>query len=319
MPARSIERQWSGGLSLSDLFAAVRPLLRAPDITFANLEATLAHSGERAKPGIALRAHPNAVFALADAGIDVVSMANNHAEDFGPEALCETRARLERAGVAVAGARRSEERRGAEAVLERHGLRTAFLAYNVFYPFELRVSDDPLSLAVVADEVREVRQNADFVVVSFHWGVEYQRDPTERQRALGRMAIDAGADLVLGHHPHRLQGVEIYSGRPIVYSLGNFLFDQPQLQQRDTVIADWQAGEDGSRSLTLIPARISKAPFAPRALIGAEAETLLDAYRSLAADLGTSTRIEDGRVRILGLAGESPVRPSGRVVARVAR
>lgn len=319
MPARGVERQWSGQHGLADLFAAVRPLLRAPDITFANLEATLAHSGKRAKPGISLRAHPNAIFALTDAGLDVVSLANNHAEDFGPDALCETRARLERAGISVAGATRAGERRGAEAVLERHGLRTAFLAYNVFKPSALRISDDPLSLALVADDVRQVKESADFVVVSFHWGIEYQREPTDRQRALGHTAIDAGADLVLGHHPHRLQGVEIYDGRPIVYSLGNFLFDQPHRQQRDTVIADWQAGEAGSRSLTLIPTRIARTPFAPRVLIGAEAEELLDAYRSLAADLGTSTRIEEGRVRILGMAGDVSARGPARVVADAAQ
>lgn len=301
MLARGIQRQWEGDQGLAYLFAATRPLLRAPDIAFANLESTVAAMGRTQKSALAFRSHPNGIYAIADAGFDVVSLSNNHAEDFGPVSLQETVWRLKREGIAAAGVPRPGQARAKHVVLVRHGLRVAFLAFSIFRPSKLRISDSPASMELIADEMRAADADADLVVASFHWGAEYQRLPTDQQRTLGRAAIDAGADIVLGHHPHRLQGVEIYRGHAIAYSLGNFLFDQPWRPTRDSMILDWKAWEDGRQSLTLIPARITTDPYAPRIPPRHKAESLINNIKAMAAELGTETVIEDGAVVVLGV------------------
>jgi len=242
MFARGIERQWVGADGMASLFMPMRAFLRAPDITFANLETILATGGKRQSRLIHLRSHPNAVFPLADAGFDIVSLSNNHAEDYGAAALTDTVRVLNESSIQSVGAVRPEEDWPPRVIVRRHGIDVAFLAFTVFRTASTNwVHDDPRGLSIVSAQVHAAERAADLVVVSFHWGVEYQAEVTERQVTLARAAIDAGADLILGHHSHQLSGVGVYKGRAIAYSLGNFLFDQPWKHTRDTMLVDWRA------------------------------------------------------------------------------
>ncbi len=298
MLARGIERQWRGEVGLGGLFAHLAPLLRAPDMTFANLECTLAYSGRQMHRGIPLRAHPNALFALTDAGFDVVSLANNHSDDFGPEALAETRARVESAGVRVAGAPGPKGERPLPVVLTRRGLRVAFLAYTVFHTTRFFVDDSAEALQLLAQEVAAARAKADLLVVSYHWGEEYKETPDAQARAIAHVLIDAGADLVLGHHPHQLQGVEIYKGKAIAYSLGNFLFDQPWPHTRDSALLDWRVSESGEQELWLYPVLIERKPYAPILATGEDGARITATLERLSRALGAHAVVVDGRVSV---------------------
>ncbi|MGQ9927348.1 MAG: CapA family protein [Chloroflexaceae bacterium] len=240
------------------LLADSRPLL-AGDLTLGNLESPLTTASAPERPGpYRLLAPPTRVTALSAAGFDLLGLANNHALDAGPEGLAETLATLREAGIAAAGAGQSEAAALTPVMLKARGLRVAALAFNdVADPADgrggLAPADDPawpnpdfagcppgaercpygrawLS-ARALKAVTAARTEADAVVVLVHWGLEYTAEPGVRQRAWAARLVAAGADLVLGSHPHVLQPVETLTsaGRSgiVAYSLGNFLFDGP--------------------------------------------------------------------------------------------
>jgi poly-gamma-glutamate synthesis protein (capsule biosynthesis protein) len=184
-------------------FADVRPWLAGADLTFANLESPLTRA-PFAGGRFDLRAPPQAVNALTTAGFDVVSLANNHALDGGEAGLAETLATLQRAGIVPL----------VDSKAQRCGRIAALAFLDTGQPLDIRA-------------VSQAAAQADFVVVSVHWGAEYYPVTTARQRALAQELVAAGADLVIGHGPHVLQPVERVDGALVAYSLGNFLFDQP--------------------------------------------------------------------------------------------
>jgi poly-gamma-glutamate synthesis protein (capsule biosynthesis protein) len=210
-------------------FAEVRHLLAGADIAVANMEGAFSDRGVAANKLYTFRTPPRHARGLAQAGIDVVALGNNHAMDFGDVALQDTLDALDSAGVARSGAGINAANARAAVVLEANGLRVAFLSYNAVLeatfagPTSAGVARAE-SAAIQAD-VAGALDDADVVVVSLHAGTEYTDVPTGEQRLLARAAIDAGAALVLGSHAHVLQGWERYAGGMIVYSLGNFVFD----------------------------------------------------------------------------------------------
>lgn len=200
-------------------FRAVASVTAEADIAFGNLESVISDRGTTRGCRYCFRADPKAVAGLVHAGFDIVSVANNHAWDYGPEAFTDSRNRLTAAGIAAVGAGREP------AVVVVAGTRVAFLAYTDLLPAAaclLVNCYDPLRMV---SDVAEARALGDIVVVSFHSGEEYL-PATARQQGIYRAAIDAGADLVVGHHPHIVQGLEQYGRGWIAYSLGNFVFDQ---------------------------------------------------------------------------------------------
>lgn len=222
---------------MRDDLAPLRPLFDSADVRFANLESTITdQGGETQAPWsrLVFTAPPAAARVLAGAGIDLVSLANNHAWDYGEAGLFETFERLERAGVAWVGAGRNRDEAYRPSAIDRRGQRMAFIAVTGIWnqaldphPGEERIANadgDALGKAI-----RSVRSapDVDRVVVSFHGGDEYVDRPLPRVRALLTGALDAGADAVIGHHPHVIQRVEIHDGKPILYSLGNLLMRMP--------------------------------------------------------------------------------------------
>lgn len=213
-------------------YGEILPILQSTDLLIGNLEAPFMSdtTGIRRADKTYTFAVPHEVVSTVIAGgFNVVGLANNHILDYGYTGLYETWAVLDSAGIHHAGTGRNRKEAHAHSIVESKGLKIAFLAYNHTFPEEFWATADRPGTAHASDEglVREVRdadKEADIVIVSFHWGSEQMEWPKEYQRILGHIAIDSGADLVIGHHPHTVQTLEWYKDRLIAYSLGNFIF-----------------------------------------------------------------------------------------------
>jgi len=216
-----------------DPFSTLHSFLAGADLRFVNLEGPLSEQhGETMSPRnpLVFTGPPSGAAALAHASIDVVSTANNHAWDYGKDGLLETLANLDRAHVAHAGSGADLDAAYAPALVESHGWRVAFVAVTDVFNFgplashpakDYLASADPVAVAKAIAAARAM--GARVVVVSHHGGDEYVDQPLARARTLLHAYVDAGADVVVGHHPHVVQGVEWYAGKPVFYSLGNVL------------------------------------------------------------------------------------------------
>jgi poly-gamma-glutamate synthesis protein (capsule biosynthesis protein) len=267
MLARTVEERMNQYGSLYP-FQAVYHLLQAADIAVGNLETPFTVSGQPADKRFIFRAHPEHISALQAVGFDVLSLANNHILDFPPDSMDDTLATLADLGIATVGVGRGEAAAHRPAVLEVKGIKVAFLAFAAprwrNSPEVPTATDSEANAAVAWAEpepvrraVAQARQEADLVIVLLHMGTEYEAQANQEQRAVAHAAVEAGASLVIGHHPHVLQDVEIYQGVPIVYSLGNFVFDMDVIERtRDTAILRAVLAQDGVRSVDLYLARI---------------------------------------------------------------
>ncbi|MFT5532686.1 MAG: poly-gamma-glutamate capsule biosynthesis protein CapA/YwtB (metallophosphatase superfamily) [Burkholderiaceae bacterium] len=215
-----------------DPFAPFAAILKSADIRIGNLECVVATKGT-AQPGkpYTFRAHPRSL-PILKRHFDAVALANNHSGDFGPLAFAQMLDLLERQGLPYFGGGRDLAQAHVPLIIERKGLRIAFLAYNEFFPRSFEADTDKPGIAWSEDEqvVLDIRlarsqYRADLVIPVMHWGWEHELRASERQRQLARLMIDAGADAIVGGHPHVIQDVEQYRGKPIIYSLGNFVFD----------------------------------------------------------------------------------------------
>lgn len=212
-------------------FRDVAAMLRDADIAFVNLESPFAPNPPYFEDRMVFRAHPSMVEGLKFAGIDIVSMANNHARDAGSPGIVFTLETLAKNGIAAAGAALRPENVPKGVVMASKGVRFGFLAYTYDQRNGNHPSDDAriavMNEATLARDVRDLRGRCDAVIVSMHAGYEYHERPNRRQIRFARAAIDAGASIVVGHHPHVVQPVEPFKDGVIFYSLGNLVFDQP--------------------------------------------------------------------------------------------
>ncbi|WP_290904851.1 CapA family protein [Aquabacterium sp.] len=223
-PGRLIAR---GG----DPFAPVAARLKQADVRIANLECVVASTGKAFDKPWTFLAHPR-VLGVLKRHVDVVSVANNHSGDFGRAAFAEMLQRLHAAGLPHIGGGRDLASAHAPHLIVRDGLKIALLGYDEFFPRHFEAGHDHPGVAwsedeQVVDDIRRARSvhGADIVIPFMHWGQEHEPLANARQRQLARLMIDAGADAVVGTHPHVVQDTETYRGKPIVYSLGNFVFD----------------------------------------------------------------------------------------------
>jgi poly-gamma-glutamate capsule biosynthesis protein CapA/YwtB (metallophosphatase superfamily) len=212
-----------------DPFAACSELLADADYRVGNLECVLGTGGERVLKRYSFRAAPDSPRFLKK-HFSAVSLANNHSSDFGPEGLVEQLQILADNGIAAFGAGRTLAEARQPLVLERHGFKVALLGSNGFRALTTAATADragsaPLEEAQVLEDIRAARARADAVVPFVHWGPENTPQPRPAQARLARKMVDAGAAAVIGAHPHVTQTVEMVRGVPIVYSLGNFVFD----------------------------------------------------------------------------------------------
>lgn len=214
-------------------FRNVVDTLSKADVVFVNLESQLSDQDgvtQHPKYNLIFTGPPIGAVSLRRANVSVVSTANNHAFDYGMRALRETIVRLQGSGVQVVGTSFDSVGGSIPTIVERGGIRIGFLAYAQFVnlkgPWAGRIA--LYDSVQCRRDIKELRPKVDVVVVSYHGGVEYSDRPSPKLRREFRLLIDAGADLVVGHHPHYVQGIESYHGKLIFYSLGNFVFYQPQ-------------------------------------------------------------------------------------------
>ena len=304
--------------------------LRGGDLVFGQLETNISERGSAAANAkLAMRTPPSVLPAIVDAGFHVMSFAGNHCMDFGREAFADTLAHVGATPIALcgAGADIAEARR--PAIVTVNGTRVAFLAYSSILPqgywadhdrpgcapmraltlYEQVETDQPGTparihtfpnrddLKALREDVRKAKAVADVVALSIHWGIHFVPGQIAGyQRDVAYAAIDDGADVILGHHPHILKGIEIYKGRPIFYSLGNFAIEQPQafdetilrsrsFQELRALNPDFDPGRafisppDSQKTiiakLTIEDGRLTRAAFIPaRISDGAEPSTL---------------------------------------------
>jgi poly-gamma-glutamate capsule biosynthesis protein CapA/YwtB (metallophosphatase superfamily) len=214
-----------------DPFASFAPLFKSADVRVGNLECVVATVGsvEPDKPNT-FRVPPSTLKYVRK-HFDAVGLANNHSGDFGPKAFTQMVGLLKREGLGYYGGGLNLSEAHTPWVAERKGVRIAFLGYNEFQPRNFEADHDRAGIAWSEDEqvVRDIatartQWRADVVIPIMHWGWE-EAKANPRQRALARRMIDAGADAVIGGHPHQVQDTDVYKGKPIFYSLGNFVFE----------------------------------------------------------------------------------------------
>lgn len=222
-----VNRRTSGDYQFA--FANV-PTLKNADILFGNLEGPLSDKGRDRFNLYSFRFLPETLPAISLAGFDVLSIANNHIGDWGKEAFVDTLSRLEGAGIVPVGDIRDEAGETALKIITAKGITFGFLGFTDVGPNWLGAGEFPVLSIASVDNVKKLvtlhAPKVDYLIVSFHFGNEYETSPSKRQSALAKAAIDSGAKLVIGHHPHVIQPVEEYGGGLIAYSLGNFVFDQ---------------------------------------------------------------------------------------------
>lgn len=214
-------------------FRKTYELLSSADLTIGNLEGPMSDRGEDFKNLYSFRADPRAIEGLLLAGFDIMDVNNNHIMDWGVEAFKDTLVRLRDNGISYSGAGFNFNEANAPIIKDIRGVKIAFLSFRDFPSEYMQASADKpgistLDIDRVEKDIGVIKGNklADVVVVMFHWGEEYQTMFNSRQQYLARRLIDAGVDLIIGHHPHVIQDVEQYRGGWVAYSLGNFTFDQ---------------------------------------------------------------------------------------------
>lgn len=313
-------------------------LLREADITFGNLEVCLTRGGFPAEKLVNLRADPEVAEELSELGIDLVSIANNHTLDFGFEGLEETIVSLERAGIPHVGGGRDLALALRPVTVERNGKRFTHFGFSSCLPLgaeagearpgiaPIRVTTayeiDPATLLeqpgtvpvvrtvlrksdlLMAEEaIRRAKRESDFVIVGMHWGMAYQDLLAEYQQTLAHAIIDAGADLIIGHHPHVPHGVEVYKGKTILYSLGNFVMqyktsaelfallaniginmNQTKQEGAETFLAGATFDANGSIETNIIPIVIDGGGL-PRRATHAEAARIVEKVNALSAGM----------------------------------
>ncbi|SET90157.1 CapA family protein [Lacrimispora sphenoides] len=260
------------------------------DIFMANQEFPFSDRGSAAPDKqFTFRLPPSKVSLMNEIGVDIVTLANNHSLDYGTDALVDTCTALDGAGIKYVGAGPDMNRAKQLEKIEVNGKAIGFLGASRVYPDPDWVANskkpgmvsgyDP---TILLEEIKKAKEICDYLVVYVHWGVERDEKPQEYQRALGKQIIDAGADLVMGSHPHVLQGIEYYNGKPICYSLGNFIFGS-SIPKTALIRAQVDFAQ-GSTTLSLVPGT-SKAGYTRKLTQEDEIREFYQYFQSLSFDV----------------------------------
>ena len=259
--SRGVERIVKKQKDINYPFLEMRDYLKGADLVFGNLETPITKGPEIPDFEMIFRSNPGTEQALKHAGFSVLSLANNHTPNFGKQGLKDTFNYLAEAGIKYVGAGNNEQEANQPVYIEKKGIKFAFLAYNDtdVVPASYEATNSHAGTAFMRTErmtqaVKEAKQKTDFVIVSMHSGIEYTDKLNDSQVNFAHAAIDAGADLIIGHHPHVVQTVEKYKGKYIFYSLGNFVFDQPQSQEtKEGLAIKIYFAKEGINKISLLP------------------------------------------------------------------
>lgn len=303
-------------------FEKVTDLLKQGDVIFGNLEGpitdkthsltALSKSNKNGK--FVLKGSVKSFETLKYAGFNMLSLANNHILDYYHEGLFDTMKIFEENGIAFSGAGKNLEDARKPAVIEKKGLKIGLLSYTdyahivyegnpkiSFAAAEDRAGVVPRKYEYIREDVARAQGKFDILMVSLHWGVEESFDILPEQIELAHDLIDSGVDVILGHHPHQFQGMEIYKGKPIFYSLGNFIFDQNDPENQESFIVNMQFNGTELSAMSAIPVRtIDKTQVIP--VYGDEAKELLKREVELSSKLDTNFKIENDKLVLSDIA-----------------
>lgn len=272
-------------------FANVKEILENDDATFANFEGTLTTEDTRESKQYAFKGDPSYTEVLTNGSVDVVTLANNHSSDYGEQSNEDTKQYLEGAGIDYCT--------GDEIVVKDvNGIRTAFI--GIYVLDEGLAKEEQVKETIAAAKA----QGAQLVIMAFHWGTEKATEPDATQITLAHAAVDAGADMVVGHHPHVLQGIEKYNGKYIAYSLGNFCFGGNSTpSDMDTIIfrQTFRVTEDGvepDAETEIIPCSISSVQgynnYQPTPAQGSEADRIIEKLNECSSAYGQTFTASTG-------------------------
>jgi len=249
------------------------------DIVFANLEGTASDRGVDQKNLYSFRMDPSVIPALKGAGISIVSVANNHVGDWGRNAYIDTLSRLKENEILYTGGGNTKQEAETPVIIEKYGTKIGFLGFSDVGPAWMKADTEKSGILLASDpRFDEIVQNAseqvDYLVVSFHFGDEYKEKHNRRQEELAHKAIDAGAKIVIGHHPHVIEDTEVYKDGFIAYSLGNFIFDQswskPTMQG---MLLELKLNKNGAITIKKDTIKLNSV-FQPETLISGKEEKL---------------------------------------------
>jgi poly-gamma-glutamate capsule biosynthesis protein CapA/YwtB (metallophosphatase superfamily) len=294
---------WVGLRGAKSAFAKIAPILQSADLAMVNLEVCVSTEGDFIDKGgrqpYYYHCLPEMLDVLTVAGIACVATGNNHAMDFGPDALAQQTQILEAAGFLHFGAGPNAAEASRPKYAKVNGVTVAFIGVETETP-KMAATDSTAGIhyASLSDMVRKLsgsialaRAHADFVVVSPHWGINWETAPTETVRQCARQLIDLGADAVFGHSAHILQGIEFHAGRPIVYDMGTLLFDRvAQNTMKDSALFDLVWNSLGTCELTVRPVRLRTARAEPAE--GDDFERIRSLVKRLSQELNSSVVLE---------------------------
>ena len=246
-----------------DPFSDFADYFAGADIRITNLECVVSTRGQANDKMYTFQAHPR-VIPVLQKHFDAVTLANNHSGDFGPDAFAQMLSLLKEAGLAQVGGGMNLKQAHTPLVFTRNGWRIAVLSYNEFHPRSFEAGFDIPGVAwsedqQVVEDIQTARRihHADLVIPVMHWGWENERTANPRQRQLAKLMIDAGADAVIGGHPHVTQDVSVYKGKPIVYSVGNFVMKETDNTfQRQAWVLKMHLDKRGVTRFETLPVKI---------------------------------------------------------------
>jgi len=295
------------GLDYKYPFALLKPILMEGDISIANLEGPVTLEGERVTDKtFTFKMAPESLDGIIGAGFTLFSIANNHILDFGETGLRNTLQILTAKGAFFAGAGMTITEARAPAIINVRGIRIGLLAYSATFPESFYAGETKAGTAFPHEEYLEkdipkAAAITELLIVSFHWGQELMESPKDYQVELAHKAIDLGANLVFGHHPHVLQGIEEYHEGLIFYSLGNLVFGSYSERVKESIVSRvfFTPGTPITAEVIPIDVLNTKVLFQPRPFTGRKARSVLEHLQEISGPFGTEINIKDNRGTIL--------------------
>lgn len=336
----------------SSAFAHVLPTLQGADVLFGHLEGPLrTPSSDPDDPDIPHKpgwkhSEPRMVEGLLAAGFDAVSCASN--VTYGKGVVESTLSTLDTAGIAHCGIGRNLHEARQPAIIETKGMHIGFLSYtSVFWPYQhaagpdspgvatvkattayqpdrralempgaapiIVTTPDPAELAAMENDVRTLRERVDILVLSCHWGVSSSSEPADYQRVMAHRAIEAGADIIMGHHPHVLQPIEVYKGKPIFYSVGNFAFDWEKMRHRhkDGLLLSCLIRQGILKQVSFVPVRRDDNNFITILHPAETGQEIIERVKGISGKSGTEFELVSAEVMVKGVEGVTRKTPVG--------
>lgn len=298
--AKTVLRKKGYDYSFEDI--GLSKLIKNADLAFANLECPVTKKGKAFKDKkFVFKADPASIKAVKRAGFDMLSLANNHIMDYGDEGLSSTVSYCLSSGLACSGAGTDLVKARKVSILKRKDITYGLLSYSMTYPSEFWATSEGAGTAyggrdALIEDVQNGKKEADIIIVSFHWGAELAERPRGYQVEMAHTAIDCGADIVFGHHPHVPQPIEIYKGKPIFYSLGNYAFGSYSRKTPISFAARVVLEKDRIDSIRLYPVIVDnyEVMFRPASAGKVRAEEIICYLNEISEPFGTVINYKDG-------------------------